>query len=150
MGIDNNIHAYSEDYLESVISVHSLLFEKFEEVSEYNTFSMIDTYMQYSEIRSLIDIGNWSALNKGSKQLFNSVDFNMCKQNNLDIIIDTIVLKWMATMYVLLQWKYNLKSSLISLNLPAEELYRTYNPLHETSFDIACEKLFNKYLYDLR
>lgn len=49
-------------------------------------------------------------------------------------------------MYVLLQWKYNLSSSFIDEKIPAQAMAHAYNPLHETSYKNAVEKLQNKYL----
>lgn len=68
--------AYDEIYLEDVIDLHTLLFIKLTEITEYDLCSMIDVYMQHSEIRRKMDVGNWSALNKGYKQLKNSIDFH--------------------------------------------------------------------------
>ena len=59
--------AYDSLYLEDVEDVHTLLFLKLNEIEQYSLCSMIDEYMQHSEIRKKMDKGNWSALNKGYK-----------------------------------------------------------------------------------
>ena len=144
---------YDEAYLKDVMSVHGLMFVKLtEEKSEYDIFSMIDTYMRHSEIRAKMDIGNWSALNKGYKQLLNSIDFSLCEPAEIigsDMLPDPILLKWAADIYVLLQWYYDIPSAEISKKLPSRELCATYNPLHETSYTNACTKLYKKYLSDI-
>ncbi len=44
-----------------------------------------------------------------------------------------------------IQWKYNLPSAYISAMVPAKEMIRFFNPLHETSYKNACEKIYHKY-----
>ncbi len=63
------------------------------EKPEYDVFSMIDTYMQYSEVRHKMDLGYYNALNKGWKQLFNSIDFTRCKPRIKDIPFDGILFR---------------------------------------------------------
>lgn len=139
--------AYDCLYLEDMMSVHGLMFSKLvKNKPEYDVFSMIDTYMRHSDVRHKMDLGNWSALNKGWKQLFNSIDFSLCKPITRDILFDDILLGWVADIYVLLQWRYNIPSAEISQKLPAEVLCDMYNPLHETSHMNACEKLYHKFL----
>ena len=147
MKLDYENTAYDSLYVESMMSVHSLVFLKLWELKkEYDIFSMIDVYMQYSPIRAKMDVGNWSALNKGWKQIFNSIDFSLCAPKTEDIEMDGILLGWMADVYVLLQWRYNLPSAVISQKIPARTLCCVYNPLHETSYSNACEKLHKKFL----
>ncbi len=140
-------HAYDALYLDDNINVHSLLFSKFNEVEQYSVYSMIDTYMQTSEIRKKMDVGNWSALNKGYKQLFNSADYSQCEKRNANDYeeADWILLEWIATIYVIMQWKYIIPSEKINQAIPSLQLAHYYHPLSETSHLNACEKLFNKY-----
>lgn len=78
--------AYDSLYLKDMMSVHGLMFSKLVAGKpEYDVFSMIDAYMRQSEVRRKMDLGNWSALNKGWKQLFNSIDFSLCKPRTRDI-----------------------------------------------------------------
>lgn len=147
MNIDCKETAYDEAYLKDVINVHCFLFSQLAQNRQYNIFSMIDVYMQHSDIRRKMDEGNWSALNKGYKQLLNSIDFSMCEPNEDKTEVDNILLGWMATVYVMLQWKYKLFSAEISMKLSAKELCKTYDPLHETSYENACEKLYYRYLF---
>lgn len=137
--------AYDKLYLNDVMKVHRYLFTLMEQNTEYDTLSMIDSYMRYSTIRSKMDGGNWSALNKSGKQLYNDVPLKHCRKANDTEKYDDIILGWIADMYVLMQWKYNLPSPFLSSNLPAAEMCRAYNPLHETSYENACEKLYRKY-----
>ena len=146
MNLNYENTAYDAEYLESVMNVHGLLFSKLSKIEKYDVFSAIDIFMQHSDVRHKMDLGNWSALNKGYKQLLNSIDFTLCKPRANKMMFDEILLKWMADIYVLLQWRYNIPSSEISLKLSAEELCKAYNPLHETSYENACEKLYRKYL----
>lgn len=137
--------AYDKMYLEDVMKVHAFLFSKLNELKEYSVCSMIDVYMQHSEIRAKMDVGNWSALNKGYKQLLNSVDFTLCAPRNDKEDFDDIILGWVSDIYVLLQWKKNIPSAEINRRVPAKEMTRIYYPLHEASLDVACEKIYRRY-----
>lgn len=136
--------AYHELYMYPNMNLHRLLFYMLAREPQ-DTFSLIDAYMRTSEIRERQDRGNWSALCKGSKQLFNSFDHTGCPPKTEDLSEDTILLGWMADIYVLFQWRYNLPSKELSERVPAKELARIYNPLHEASEKIACEKILHKY-----
>jgi len=136
--------AYDEMYLSDVMKVHRYLFELMEQCKQYDTLSMIDSYMRFSKIRKKIDSGNWSALNKSGKQLYNDIPLQFCKERGIEEY-DDIILDWIADMYVLLQWKYNLPSAYISFTLPADKMKEAYFPLHETSYNNSCEKLYHKY-----
>lgn len=95
MTVENT--AYNRLYLKDMMNVHGLLFSKLvANKPEYDVFSMIDTYMSQSEIRHKMDLGNWSALNKGWKQLYYSIDFSLCKPKIKDIPFDNILLGWVA------------------------------------------------------
>lgn len=148
MNLNYKNTAYDAGYLESVMSVHECMFSRLLiEKPKYDLFSMIDNYMMQSEVRYKMDKGNWSALNKGYKQLINSIDFSSCKPNTgNNALFDDIILGWMADMYVLLQWRYNIMSSEIIKKIPSKTMYAIYNPLHETSYENACEKLYHKFL----
>lgn len=74
----------------------------------------------------------------------NDVDYSLCSPKQTES--DDILLGWIADMYVLLQWIYNLPSVYINMKLSSSELAGAYNPLHETSYKNACEKLYHKYL----
>lgn len=144
--IESENPAYDKLYLADVMEVHRYLFTLMEKNPEYDTFSMIDSYMQHSPIRAKMDQANWSALNKSGKQLYNDIPLEYCKKKTDNEGYDDILLGWMADMYVLLQWKYNLPSSYIDEKIPAQAMAHAYNPLHETSYKNAVEKLQNKYL----
>lgn len=144
--------AYDELYLQSNIELHKLLFlDFFQNVpyKNYNFYELVDLYFSTSEIRAKMDAGNWSALNKGDKQLLNDIDIsglNFDMDKNKNIYIDYFIVKWMAEIYVYLQWKYNIPSTEIIKNIPSLSLAKMYSPLHETSIENACEKLYQKFL----
>ncbi len=143
---NNDNVSYDELYLNDVKKVHRYLFWLMEQNKDYDTFSMIDNYMRFSPIRSKMDIGNWSALNKSGKQLYNDIPFERCQKATNTQELDDIILGWMADIYVIMQWKYNISSNFLSVNIPASAMCRSYYPLHETSYKNACEKLYHKYL----
>ncbi len=140
--------AYDISYLNDVIDLHALLFVKLSEMEQFDTCSMIDTYMRHSEIRAKMDKGNWSALNKGYKQLLHSIDTERCVPRGDTEEYDRILLHWVAAVYVTMQWRYCIPSAEISERIPAAELIRMYSPLSETSCRIACEKLYKKFFAD--
>lgn len=137
--------AYNELYLEGVENVTRLVFTCLVD-SEYDFFDAVDAYMQTSEIRKKMDIGNSSALMKGHLQILHSIDFSGCKPNTEnEENIDSILYHFMADIYVYLQWKYSLSSKEINEKVPARELARIFYPLHETSIAVACRKICHKY-----
>ena len=136
--------AYIYEYLNDVTELHRLVFIEMSK-EPYDTFALIDKYMQTSEIRAKMDIGNWSAINKGSKQVLHSFSRADCPLKQKDYSDDKILLRWIADIYVLMQWLYKLSSKDISEKIPAKKLAEHYYPLHETSEKRACEKLYHKY-----
>lgn len=144
-------YAYDEMYLYGNQELHRLLYRDFLENEQYDFFSLVDAYMQTSEIREKMDIGNWSALNKGDKQLLNSIDYSLCvpKSPEQDKVVDITMARWMADVYCLFQWKYNILSKKINSLLPAQELCSLFNPLHETSLDNACDKIANVHFREI-
>ena len=138
--------AYNELYLDGNIELHRLLFLEFMENKEYDYFSLVDAYMQTSEIRARMDIGNPIALCKGDIQLLNSIDYEVCiKDAHNNPNVDYFIMHWMADIYCLFQWTYDMFSQEINRVIPAKELYRIYFPLHETSLKNACEKIYDIY-----
>lgn len=135
--------AYRKEYLLPNMDLHRLLFVQIEHETPYNAFDMIDAYMQTSQIRAKQDIGNWSALCKGYKQLLHDIDTTGCSTKKQ--LVDDIFLHWAADIYVLLQWMYNLSSKEINTRISARELWKIYNPLHETSEQNACDKIYHIY-----
>ncbi len=133
--------AYREEYLSGMLNLHKMFFCELNKLP-YDSFILIDNYMRQSEIRAKMDVGNWSALNKGCKQLIN--DTIKPKETN-NVQIDDISLHWIATIYVLLQWKYCLSSKMISEAIPSEKLFAMFNPLHEINEFQAVNKLYTQY-----
>lgn len=117
----------------------------FNNENDEDIYKQIDTYMQESEIRKRMDNGNWSALMKGSKQVYNSIPH----QNiSVGAKIDDVLARWLAEVYVFIQWKYSLPSAYIDEKLPANTLAELYYPLHEISIEKACNKLYEGRLND--
>lgn len=135
--------AYSEMYLNQIKTVTKFVFHMFMR-SEYDFNACVCDYMSNSEIRARMDVGNWSALNKGSKQIYNSVNFDILPKND-NAYMDGILSDWLALIYVHFQWKYNISSRQIVEILPPDRLRSLYHPLNETSINNACEKLHHKF-----
>lgn len=141
--------AYNELYLNSNIELHRLLFLDFTKNTEYDFFSLVDAYMQTSEIRQGMDKGSSKELNKGDKQLLNSIDYSVClKDAHNNKVVDYGIMHWMADIYCQMQWYYNIPSKEINNRVPAKEMYRIYFPLHETSEQNAIEKIYKIYFID--
>lgn len=141
---DNQGYAYDKFYLGDVLKVTRYLFHKFIK-SGHDFFESVKAYMEYSPIRLKMDEGNWSALNKGINQVYNSVDLTNVPENSNEYM-DGILSDWMADVYVYMQWRYKLSSADLIKNIPPDELCRVYNPLHEAGLSAACEKLYYKYI----
>ena len=135
--------AYSSDYLLGVMNLIRLVFIQMNELTSLNIYDQIDAYMQTSDIRKKMDVGNWSALMKGWKQVYNSVNFENCKNDNEKL--DDAMLHWMADIYTYWQWRYNISSKEISRRCDALLLSKLYYPLHEASVQCACEKLQSRF-----
>lgn len=137
--------AYPFDYLSDVRYVQKKLFFRFRDSApEYDTLSLIDIYLQTSEPRAAIDRGNPRGIYKSSKQLFNSICLDGAKPAVHNDYYDDILLEWISDVYAVFQWKYNISSAEIDRMLPAETIYRAYNPLHEVTLNKACEKLYER------
>ncbi len=137
---------YPKAYLESVISLQRLVFVKLkEDYSMYSFCSLVNAYLTTSKIRSGMDKGNWSALNKGHKQILNDIDYSKALPKGDEPYITDFIAHWFADIYVLLQWTYNIPSNEIADKLPARKLLSIYNPLHEISEEKAIEKIYEKY-----
>ena len=111
----------------------------------YSFCSLVDAYLTTSKIRSDMDKGNWSALNKGHKQILNDIDYSKALPKGDEPYITDFIAHWFADIYVLLQWTYNIPSIEIAKKLPARELLSIFNPLHEISEEKAVEKIYEKY-----
>lgn len=134
---------YIIEYLEPLMNLTRLVFNKLNEINNLDIFDLIDSYMRYSEVRVGMDKGNWKYLNMGWKQVYNSVPMDNIKEGEKT---DTYMLHWMADIYTYLQWMTSISSEEISKKCPAKELAKIYYPLHETSIKNACEKIYYKYL----
>jgi hypothetical protein len=49
-----------------------------------NKRTLIDSFMRFSRIRKKIGSGNWSALNKSGKQLYNDIPLQFCKERGIE------------------------------------------------------------------
>ena len=56
-------------------------------------------------------------------------------------------MRWMADVYTLYQWMYNISSKELSKTVPAREMWKIYTPLHETSEKNAC-KIINRIYFE--
>lgn len=139
--------SFHEDYLNPLINLTKLVFIKFNEENDLDIYQQINEYMQKSDIRKGMDNGNWKDLNKGWKQVYNSID-----KSNLSIgeKLDDTMLHWLAEIYTYWQWRYKHLSMDINQKCPAKELAKLYYPLHETSTEIACQKLECKFFGGVR
>lgn len=136
----NNI-SFPEEYIISLTNLIQLVFIKMNELNDYDIYKQIDLFMQ-SNIRKMMDDGNWVALNKGWKQVYNSLNFKKLPFGNK---LDITKLKWIASIYTFWQWKYNHSSYEINKKCNAKQLEELYYPLHEVSIKAACVKLEQKY-----
>lgn len=138
--------AYDVSWLKSNMDLTRLVFHHFLDNTEYDAFSLVDAYMQTSEVRSKMDICNIPAMYKGDKQVYNSIDKSVCfpctgKNDTLSLDI----FYWMADIYPMFQWIFAIPSKDINAKVPARELYHIFYPLHEASLKIACEKIHEAY-----
>lgn len=140
--VENEKTAFREEYLIPLMNLIRLVFVQMNRINDLDIYKQIDAYMRTSCVRAGMDSGLWKDLNKGWKQVYNSVDMS-------DIEIgektDDIMLHWIADIYTYWQWKYCESSKEISIRCNAKQLSQLYYPLHETSIPTACEKLQNRF-----
>ena len=136
-------YAYDRFYLSGIMKLTRFLFHEFIK-SGHDFYGAVKLYMEKSPIRLKMDQGSWSALNKGIRQLYHSVDIETVPPNTNNYM-DGILSDWMADVYTYMQWRYRLSSAVLVRILPPELLGEAYYPLHETGLSVACEKLYMKY-----
>lgn len=135
--------AYDECYLESMLQKSRYLFKLIARNCD-DVFRVIEDYMR-GNYRSYMDIGNPLYLNKTPKQILGDMGIQIKNYDLISENYDEFVLEWMADIYTLMQWTYNLKSCEIVEKIRPEELYKKYFPLHEASLKNGIEKLKNIY-----
>ena len=135
--------AYHIVHLSDVISAHKsgfLLFNSLDEFKEYDTASLIDTYMRTSKARRGMDEGATAWLgNVGGENIIFTTDKSLCTKGGEKM--DEATLEWMAEAYTVLQWMHCLKSKDISEVLPARRMESLYKEMVQLSRYDACEKL---------
>lgn len=136
--------AYDESYLDSMLQKTRYLFRIIARNSQ-QAFDVIKAYMS-SEYRENIDKGNPLYLNKTPKQILSSIGLNVDFNAEISDRYDEFILDWMADIYTLLQWKFDLCSKDIVKEIPPEVLYKQYYPLHEASLENAIRKLYDIYI----
>lgn len=137
--------AYDVEYLDSMKRKTRYLFKLIARNCE-NPFQVIENYMR-SDYRKYMDMGNPLYLNKTPKQILGSMGIEIDLNVQMSEKYDEFILEWMADIYTYLQWKFRLWSAEIVDKILPEDLYRKFNPLHETSIKNGAEKL--KEIYGL-
>lgn len=131
-----------KEYLDPLMGLIWLTFNKMNEINDLDIYDQIDAYMRTSEARSGMDKGYPKYLNAGWKQVYNSVDMTGIKPGEKS---DGIMLHWLADVYTFWQWRYNRVSKDISEKCDARMLSKLYYPLHEASLQNACGKLDDRF-----
>ncbi|MDO4340611.1 MAG: hypothetical protein Q4C91_21435 [Eubacteriales bacterium] len=140
-----NKPAYDVEYLESMKRKTRYLFKLIARNCE-DVFGTIEKYMR-STYRKYMDMGNPLYLNKTPKQILGSMNIKVDLHAEISEKYDEFRLEWMADIYTYLQWNFGLWSADIVGKILPEDLYRKYNPLHETSLKNGAWKL--KEIYGL-
>lgn len=144
-------HPYNEIFLDYQMDIHRRVFHKFSENKERDFYSIVDAYLLKSEYRAKLDVGNLIALNTAGKGPFLSVDMDSCDKRGLGYIHpDSEVIDWIANVYCMVQWMYNIPSKEISEHLPAKELAKLYDKYYSNSLKSACWDIYREYLSDIK
>lgn len=147
----NKYHPYDETFLNRQMELHRYIFHKFLNDKTHDFYSIVDTYLQTSELRAKMDIGNLMALNTGGKGPLISINIFTCKKKDPYYNAPELyVVHWMADIYCMTQWMYNIPSKEISKNLPAKELASIYNNYYSDTLDNACRSIYHKYLSQIK
>ena len=141
---DNLTPAYDEVFLGNMILAHQDGYMLFNKLEDYNTASLIDSYMRTSNCRSGMDNGGTRWLGfAGGGTIVSYTDKSQCKRGNEKM--DDDVLDWIAEAYTVFQWMYNLKSKDISEVLPAKRMEALHAELSQYPISVVCEKLCGIY-----
>ena len=121
-------HPYNEIFLERQMELHRFVFHKFLDNEEYDFYSIVDTYLRTSTLRAKIDVGHLMSLTTGGKGPLISFDIKKCdKKSNNYTTPELPIVRFMANVYCMVQWMYNIPSKEISKYLPAKELANLYD-----------------------
>jgi len=145
----NQYHPYHEIFLEGQMELQQYAFRTF---ATYNRdlYSIIDTYLQTSEFRAKVDVGNLLALNDGGKGPLLSINIYKCEKKDANYIEpQKDVINWIADVYSKTQWLYCIASSEIIKRLPAKTLASFYEQYKNISLDDTCVKLYEAFLKDI-
>lgn len=139
-------HPYHKMFLDDMEKTHKDLFERFiKEISNKDFFSLVDAYLITSEIRKFIDKGTRYGLERTSKSCIESINMDLCFNNESKNEIDVNTAKWMGTVYNYMQWKYNITSQEICEHIPAKELYNLYETYKEQTLNEVVNTLHHDY-----
>lgn len=138
--------AYDGSYLDDMKLKCRYLFKLIAR-NHLDVYYVIEKYM-CCEYRAKMDKGNPLFLNKTPKQILGSMKYKVNLLADVSEEWDEFILEWMADIYTYMQWSYNISSAEIVEKIPPEQLYKKYNPLHETSIVNGCRKLIGIYWSD--
>jgi hypothetical protein len=127
-----------DDLIREVDRRHVIqLFDLFAD-SKYDSFDLIRAYSTTSS-RDRADEGSEYHVLKQPINVFNDI----LRENNLKVTekeVDSIILHWMAELYVYVLYEKGLSFREILNRVSPEWLYNHYSPLHETSLGNAWQK----------
>lgn len=90
----------------------------------YDALSFINVYMK-SDVRAKMDEGDYTTHGYGGSGVYRRIDKSECLPRTKEYDIEK--LRWMAEVYCIIQWKYNIYSKDIASVLPASVLYEICN-----------------------
>lgn len=143
-------HAYNELYLDDFTACVRSVFSV---ISEYDcdVFYVLDFFLGCVVFQEVNSRGNPKYLNMGYKQLIECISFDEgldWKKTKKKEEVDEDILWWVGELLTRFQWRYSIDFRDWLKYSSVKDVYNMYYPLHEASYQVATEKLYEWYEYN--
>lgn len=133
--------AYKQLYLEDANDLMRLLFEQTAKIETIDFSHFVKEFMN-CKYRRMLDNGRTRIINMTYDELASYLRRD-CKDiyKKGKLSIDSLQAGWIGQMYNNLQFELKIPSTEIYKKLPLDKMMRYFKPLHETSQEVALQKL---------
>jgi len=139
-------HIYSKEILKTHIAFHEILFQNFAKNDLYDFFSLVDAYMQSSNIRAIADNGCLVPVDDiDMTSILQTIDYGMLQKKHFSSKVPFMLPFWMADIYCLLQWNQAISSTILNKIVPARILAEIYTANKGRSLQSICEDIGSRY-----
>lgn len=145
-------HDYPECYRTHVMKTLSNIFV-FIARSNCNRWDILNRAIGGTAFSEIHHRGNPKYLNMGYLQLLETIEFEdsfawkSTQLSEADKEIDETILLWEGKLLAYFQWKYSIDFQDWLKYESVKSIYDIFYPLHEASYDVASDKLYERYQY---